>query len=198
VGKAGGKGILLWDYIKSCDEPEHVVRMKLERGELRYTWFEVDGIERSSDDGPRRPAGWWLRCMIDREEHSVKPGYDTSLRWVSGPDYDSSVYVGQMYRVKVFPAVTAADTPAESNTKEPPRPKFQLVLEILADIEGLPSGLSPAEIERKVKPELLRRWAKLRPDDQPKLGRDGKAKPPVERTTINRAYRQFLKARSSK
>jgi hypothetical protein len=106
VAKAGGKGILLWDYLKSCDEPEHVVRMKLDRGELRHTWIERDGTERASDDGgPQWPEGWWLRAKIGCEE--VKPGNDTSWRWVSGPDYGPDVSVGRKYRVRVFPAVVS-------------------------------------------------------------------------------------------
>jgi len=93
-----------------------------------------------------------------------------------------------MFSVMVFPAVAPADMPAR--LKERRRPKFQLVLDILADLaarEELPSDLAPAVVERKVKPEFGRRWAKLRPDDD--------SDPPVSRTVIYRAYQEYLKSR---
>ena len=100
-----------------------------------------------------------------------------------------------MFFVEVFPTVTPADTPAKAKGRR--RTKFNLVLDLLADIvkrEGLPCDLEPAEIERedalKVPPEFRRRWEKLGPDGRPK--------PPVSRTVIYRAYQDYLKARSSK
>lgn len=67
--------------------------------------------------------------------------------------------------------------------------KFNLVLEILADIKPA-SGLEPAEIEKKVLPKFRVRWATLKPDD--------KTDPPVSRKVINGAYQIFVGARSSK
>ena len=60
MAEAGDKGIPLEDYIKV--QPEPLVRAKLDRDELRYTWTEADGNVRASDDGgPRPPKGWWPR-----------------------------------------------------------------------------------------------------------------------------------------
>jgi hypothetical protein len=103
-----------------------------------------------------------------------------------------------MFSVRVFPAVAPAEMPAKPKERRFGF-KFQLVLDILADLdereEGLPSGLTPAEVEMKMRPELPGRWAKLRPDDPPKLGRDGKAKLPVSRTVMYRAYQEYFKSR---
>jgi hypothetical protein len=176
MAKAAAKGIPLGDYIK-FHAPEPLVRAKLDRGELRYTWTDINGNERASDDGGELPPkGWWTRpefTKIDYERHSVW-GYAHIP-----PSFPP------MYFVKVYPAVTPADTPVKPKRRS--TTKFQLVLDILADIderEGLPSDLAPAEVERKVLPEFRRRWAKLRPDDD--------TDPPVSRTVIYRAYQEFL------
>jgi hypothetical protein len=177
MAKAGDKGIPLEDYIKVHEQPEPLVRAKLDRGELRYTWIDINGNARASDDGgPLPPKGWWLwnTTTIDREQRSVRGNAQF------GPTFP-------MFFVRAFPAVTPADTP--SKAKGRPGIKFGLVLDILADFK-LASGLQPAEIEKKVLPEFRRRWAKLRPDDD--------TEPPVSRTVINRAYQKFLRARSGK
>ena len=58
MAEADDKGIPLEDYIKV--KPEPLVRTKLDRGELRYTWVDADGNARASDDGgPQPPKGWW-------------------------------------------------------------------------------------------------------------------------------------------
>src|SRR5262249_28136162 len=112
------------------------------------------------------PKGWWLSkyTKIGYEQHSVQ-----GLRYPP--------FFPPMSFVRVFPAVTP-------KAKRPRGPKFDLVLAILADIDGLASDLRPAEIERKVLPEFRRRWEKLRPDD--------KTEPPVSRKVINLAYQSFL------
>jgi hypothetical protein len=71
----------------------------------------------------------------------------------------------------------------KAKVKAAGRPKFDLVLTILADIKPAP-GLPPAEVEKKVLPVFRGRWAKLKPDD--------KTDPPVSRTTIYRAYQEYL------
>ena len=47
------------------------MRAKLDRGELRYTWIDVNDNARASDDGGALPPkGWWPRpefTRIDRE-----------------------------------------------------------------------------------------------------------------------------------
>ena len=41
--------------------PETLVRVQLDRGELRYTWTDETANARASDDGgPLPPKGWWL------------------------------------------------------------------------------------------------------------------------------------------
>ena len=153
------------------------MRTKLDRGELRYTWVDANGNARASDDsGPQPPKGWWLMVLtvIDGERRLVR---GCAFLEPTFPD---------MYFVRVFPAVTVADMPAKAKGR--PAIKFDLVLEILADIgqrEGLASNLQPAEIEKKVLPCFRPRWAKLRPDDD--------TDPPVSRTLINRAYQEFLR-----
>lgn len=122
MAKAAGEGRWIGDYIKNC-EPEHVVCMKLERGELRYTWIDNGNARASDDGGPQRPEGWWLRARIDREEHSVKPGYDKSMRWISGPDYGPSVSTGPMYHVRIVgPAVEQAAQKAPRRGRPSPAP----------------------------------------------------------------------------
>jgi hypothetical protein len=166
-------GIWLGDYIKDYELPEQYVRGLLDRRALRCTWKDADNNARASDDGGELPPkGWWLSkyTKIDYERHSVQ-----GLRYPP--------FFPPMYFVKVYPAVTPADTPAKA------KGKFDLVLEILADIKPAP-GLQPVQIWTKVLPEFRRRWKKLRPDDN--------TDPPVERTTVNRAYQKFLAAPSSK
>jgi hypothetical protein len=98
--------------------------------------------------------------------------------------------------------VQAAQTARPKNPKPPRRKrtakKYDAVLEILADIdqsEGLPSDLTPAEIEKKVlfkmPSELRRRWEKRGPDDR-------LIKKAVSRKVINEAYQDYLKVRPSK
>jgi hypothetical protein len=176
MAEAGDKGIPLEDYIK-LHEPEPLVRVKLDRGQLRYAWVDADGNQRSSDDsGPQPPKGWWLMglTVIDCERRSVR-----------GCAFLEPTFP-PMFFVRVFPAITPANTP--SKAKGRPAIKFDLVLEILADIdqrEGLASNLQPAEIEKKVLPCFRPRWTKLRPDDD--------TDPPVSRTVIYRAYQEFLR-----
>ena len=72
MAEAGDKGIPLEDYIKV--QPEPLVRAKLDRDELRYTWTDADGNVRASDDGgPRPPKDWWTAnsTTIDRERREV-------------------------------------------------------------------------------------------------------------------------------
>jgi len=178
MAKAGDKGIPLWDYIK-FHAPEPFVRGQLDRGELPYTWTDINNNARASDDGGEQPPkGWWPRpefTVID-EQSSVRGNAQIP------PTFPP------MFFVRVFPAI-APKTKARGR----PADKFDLVLDILGDIDrrsGLASNLQPAEIERKVLPEFRRRWAELKPDD--------KTEPPVSRRVINRAYQKFLGDRSSK
>jgi hypothetical protein len=180
MAEAADKGIPLEDYIKV--QPEPLVRVKLDRGELRYTWDDADGRHRASDDGgPQPPKGWWTAnsTTIDRERREVRANALLTT------------FTQTLFFVRVFPG-TPADTSAKPKGR--PRTKFDLALEILADIdqrEGLASNLQPAEIEKKVRlkvpREFRRRWAKLGPD--------GQTKPPMSRTVIYRAYQQFLRDR---
>jgi hypothetical protein len=169
-------GILLWDYIKDYEQPETLVRAQLDRGELRYTWKSNGNLRASDDGGPQPPKGWWLATLttIDRETSEVR-----------GQAHLAPFFPAMSF-VRVFPAVAP-----KSKAKGRPGIKFGLVLEILADIKPAP-GLQPSEIEKKVLPKFQRRWAKLRPGDQAKLGPDGRAKPPVSRRQIYRAYQQYL------
>ena len=105
MAEAGDKGIPLEDYIK-LHEPEPLVRAKLDRGELRYTWVDADGNARASDDsGPQPPKGWWLMVLT---------AIDCERRLVRGCAFVEPTFP-DMYFVKVYPAVTVADTPAKSN-----------------------------------------------------------------------------------
>ena len=66
MAEAGDKGIPLEDYIK-FHEPEPLVRTKLDRDELRYTWTEADGNVRASDDGGSRPPKDWWTANFDHD-----------------------------------------------------------------------------------------------------------------------------------
>jgi hypothetical protein len=179
MAKAGAKGILLGDYIKRY-APEPLVRNQLDRGELRYTWTDINGNARASDDeGPVPPKDWWRRpefTTINRETSEVRghPGFPP--------------FFPPMFFVHVFPV----DAPkAKAKGRGPVKSK--LVEEILADIdrdEGVASNLEPAEIEKKVLPHFRRRWKELKPDDE--------TEPPVSRTLISRTYQEYHAARSSK
>ena len=149
-------------------------------------------MSRASDDGgPRPPKDWWPRpefTWID--EHSFVRGHA-----LFGP-------VFPMFSVRVFPAAAPADTPPEPKARKSPT-KRDVLLEILAGFDkpeggGLKPDLEPAQIERKVSFKFCTRWAELRPDDQPKLGRNGKPKPPVSRREIYRAYHAYLETRPAK
>jgi hypothetical protein len=181
MAKAGGKGILLGDYIK-FHAPEPSVRVQLDRGELRYEWVDADRRHRASDDGdPLPPKGWWLATLttIDRETSEVRGQAHLAPFFT---------FFQPMFFVRVFPAVAPADTPSKAKR---PDNKFDLVLKILADIDrrgGLASNLQPAEVAQKVlpkvPPELRLRWEKVGPD--------GRAKPAVSRRHIYRAYQKYL------
>jgi hypothetical protein len=102
MAAAGDEGIPLEDYIKV--QPEPLVRTKLDRRELRYTWIDASGIARASDDGgPQPPKGWWTAnsTTIDRERREVRGNA------LFGPAFP-------MFFVRVHSAVTAADAPAKS------------------------------------------------------------------------------------
>jgi hypothetical protein len=103
MAKAAAKGIPLEDYIK-LHAPEPLVRTKLDRGELRYSWTDSDGRSRASDDGgPQPPKGWWLRpfTKIDRER-----------REVSGNAVVPTFLT--MFFVTVFPVTPAVEHPAQA------------------------------------------------------------------------------------
>ena len=125
------KGIPLEDYIK-LHEPEPLVRTKLDRGELRYSWTDSDGRSRASDDGgPQPPKGWWLRpfTKIDRERREV--------------------WENTMFFVNVYP-VTPADKSAPQKRHAP---KSELAIAVLKDIyppDGCPSrqAVPDSELER--------------------------------------------------
>ncbi len=178
MAKAGAKGILLFDYIKDYEQPEMLVRKQLDRGELRYTWKDNNGNECASDVDRLPPKGWWLwnTLIIDYEQHSVRGNA------MFGP-------VFPMFFIRVFPKIT----PKAEDKGHHGINKFDLTLKILANIKPA-VDLKPAEIEKmvlaKVPPEYRRRWEKPGPD--------GRLKRPISRTVINRAYQEFLKARSSK
>jgi hypothetical protein len=177
MAEAGDKGIPLEDYIKVHEQPEPLVRAKLDRGELRYTWTDIDGNARASDDGGLLPPrGWWSRPIfttIDRETHEVRG--NAQFRPTFPP----------MYFVRVFPPVAAANPPPEPKIRRRKRPeKFGLVLEILTGIKPA-FGLQPAEVEKKVLPEFRQRWKGPKPDDP--------TKPPVSRRVISRAYEEYCK-----
>ena len=72
MARAGDKGIPLEDYIKLHEQPEPLARAKLDRGELRYTWIDINGNARASDDGgPQPPKGWWT---IEHRPRSIASG----------------------------------------------------------------------------------------------------------------------------
>src|SRR5262245_27835527 len=75
MAKAAAKGIPLGDYIK-FHAPEPLVRAQLDGEELRYTWIDINGNARASDDGGELPPkGWWRRLeitKIDRETSEVR------------------------------------------------------------------------------------------------------------------------------
>ena len=168
-------GIPLWDYINQ--HPWPFVRNQLDRGELRYTWTDSDNNARASDDGGRvPPRGWWPRPEFTRIDEQSS---------VSG-NAQIPPFFPPMYFVRVFPVVAPK---AEAKAKGRPSVKFDLVLAILTDIKPAP-GLLPAEIEKMVKPEFRRRWAKLKPDDD-----TGGS---VSRRRIYEAYQQYLEDLSAK
>ena len=143
MAKAGDKGIPLEDYIKFHEQPEPLVRTKLDRGELRYTWTDTDGNARASDDGgPQPPKGWWLRPLttIDRERREGVPCGTT------------------MFFVKVYP-VTPANKSAPQKRHAP---KSELAIAVLKDIyppDGCPSrqAVPDSELERAYHKECDRR-----------------------------------------
>ena len=107
MAEAGDKGIPLENYIKLHEQPEPLVRAKLDRGELRYTWVDADGNARASDDGGSQPPkGWWgmETTKFDRERPSVR-----GLAIVEP--------FPEMFFVRVYPA-PALEHPAQ----EVPRP----------------------------------------------------------------------------
>jgi hypothetical protein len=111
MAEAGDKGIPLEDYIK-LHEPEPLVRAKLDRGELRYTWTDSDGHSRASDDGGSQPPkGWWLRpfTKIDRERREV--------------------WGNTMFFVKVYPVTPAVEHPAQEAPRRGRPSSAPLVLE---------------------------------------------------------------------
>jgi hypothetical protein len=181
MAEAGDKGILLGDYIK-FHAPEPYVRGQLDRGELPYTWTDIDNNARASDDGgPVPPKGWWPRpefTTIDRETSEVR----------GHPQFPP--HFPPMFRVRVFPPVAP-----KAKARGRPSIKSDLVAEILADIdqeedEGLGPNLLPAEIEKKVLPHFRKRWAERKPAD--------KTDPPVSRKVIFATYQNYLKGRPSK
>jgi hypothetical protein len=107
MAKAAAKGIPLGDYIK-FHAPEPLVRAKLDRGELRCTWIDINGNARASDDGgPQPPKGWWTRpefTVIDYEQSSVRGNAQIP------PTFPP------MFFVKVFPVVAV-----EHLTQKAPR-----------------------------------------------------------------------------
>ena len=118
MAKAGDKGIPLEDYIK-LHEPEPLVRAKLDREELRYTWIDADGNVRASDDGgPRPPKGWWTAfTTIDRERREV---------------WGNAVVVPTfltMFFVKVYPVTPAVEHPAQEAPRRGRPSSAPLVLE---------------------------------------------------------------------
>ena len=119
MAEAGDKGIPLEDYIK-LHEPEPLVRTKLDRGELRYTWVDADGNARASDDsGPQPPKGWWLMVLtaIDRERRLVR---GCAFVEPTFPD---------MYFVKVYPVAPAVEHPAQEAPRRGRPSSAPLVLE---------------------------------------------------------------------
>jgi hypothetical protein len=198
-----GAGLKLWPYIKDYEQPESLVRVQLDRGELRYAWKSNGNLRTSDDGGPLPPKGWWLSTFttIDHETSDVR-----------SPEHLAPLvpFFPPMHSVRVFPAIAAANPPPEPNALAPALPttavavtgrrkraarKHDVVLEILANIdrdEGLSSDLTPAEIENKVLLKLprglYRRWLVRRPDGR-------LPKKPISRKVINEAYQEFLRRR---
>jgi hypothetical protein len=108
MAKAAAKGIPLEDYIKVHEQPEPLVRAQLDREELPYTWIDINGNARASDDGgPQPPKGWWPRpefTVIDYEQRSVRGNAQIP------PTFPP------MFFVKVFPVVAV-----EHLTRKAPR-----------------------------------------------------------------------------
>ena len=118
MAEAGDKGIPLEDYIKV--QPEPLVRAKLDRDELRYTWTDADGNVRASDDGgPRPPKDWWTAnsTTIDRE-----------LREVCGNAVVVPTFL-TMFFVNVYPVTLAVEHPAQKAPRRGRPSPAPLVLE---------------------------------------------------------------------
>ena len=116
MAKADEEGIPFEDYIKVTPEP--LVRTKLDRGELRYTWVNADGNARASDDGGSQPPkDWWGRVLtkFDRERRSVK-----GLAFVE--------LFPEMFFVRVYPA-PAVEHPAQEVPRRGRPSLASLVLE---------------------------------------------------------------------
>ena len=118
MAKADDKGIPLEDYIK-LHEPEPLVRTKLDRGELRYTWVDADGNARASDDsGPQPPKDWWLMVLT---------AIDCERRLVRGCAFVEPTFP-DMYFVRVYPA-PAVEHPAQKAPRRGRPSSASLVLE---------------------------------------------------------------------
>ena len=108
MARADDEGIPFEDYIK-LHEPEPLVRTKLDRGELRYTWVDANGNARASDDGGSQPPkGWWGMVETTR--------FDRERRSVRGLAFLEPAFP-EMFFVRVYPA-PALEHPAQ----EAPRP----------------------------------------------------------------------------
>jgi hypothetical protein len=118
MAKADEEGIPFEDYIKV--KPEPLVRTKLDRGELRYTWVDADGNARASDDGgPQPPKGWWgmvETTKFDRERRSVR-----GLAYLE-PSFP------EMFFVRVYP-VPAVEQQAQEAPRRGRPSSAPLVLE---------------------------------------------------------------------
>lgn len=118
MAEAGDKGIPLEDYIKLHEQPEPLVRTKLDRGELRYTWVDADGNARASDDGGSQPPkGWWgmETTKFDRKRPSVR-----GLAFVEP--------FPEMFFVRVYPA-PAVEHPVQEAPRAGRPSSASLVLE---------------------------------------------------------------------
>ena len=118
MAEAGDKGIPLEDYIKV--QPEPLVRAKLDRDELRYTWTEADGNVRASDDGgPQPPKGWWTAnsTTIDRERREVCGNAVVVPTFLT------------MFFVEVCPITPAVEHPAQEAPRRGRPSSAPLVLE---------------------------------------------------------------------
>jgi hypothetical protein len=130
-------------------QPEPLVRAKLDRDELRYTWTDADGNVRASDDGGLRPPkDWWTAnsTTIDRGRREV---------------WGNAVVVPTfltMFFVNVYP-VTPADKSAPQKRHAP---KSESAIAVLKDIyppDGCPSrqAVPDSELERAYHKECDRR-----------------------------------------